>query len=237
MTQAPPRFFQRLSRRSWFAPLLCALAGACSSSSSSDGVISFSIAITSLDHSTNLDSVTLRCDHQSGTALSTLAVGVTVTSVPADEFVLRPANACGASTRCGYIRIQGLTAAGEVLAQVDTVTLEGVLDLPIARITELSKIEAIIINGVDQKPLPNPDHSAVTDSIQPQFVVPTGCMDEPVGGSGGAGGEAGAGGAFGGAPAGGAGGETPGASGAGLGGEADAGAAGQPSPVAGAGGA
>lgn len=170
----------------------------------------FGVEISSLDGSTELgDAVNLRCDQggpseaaggataDAGT-FSTLAVGVTLSPTePSTRFILRPANACGSSKRCGYVRIEGLNDAGQIVASVDTVTTEGVLQLTFDSLP--TQLRATLISGVTQEVLQNPDKTDVTTSITPTFVVPAECGQAP--GSGGAGGDSGALGGAGGAAA------------------------------------
>lgn len=230
MTRTPHRRFASLARAGWLALGICSFSGACDSSSDSAPTpITFSIAIDRVEQNTDLAQVNLRCDHRAGAALSTLSVGVSISSDPADNFVLRPANACGESVRCGYVRITALSTTDDVLASVDTATAEGVLELPIARLPELAKLEAQLVRGLDQQPLENPDGEPVVASIEPAFVIPTDCVDEP--------GESAAGGA----PSDGGSGGAPSDAGSSAGGvPSDAGAANGGSgdePAAGAGGA
>jgi hypothetical protein len=224
------------------------LAGACSSSSSNDAAtpITFSIEVTGLDGNAPTDTIQLRCDHKNGKALGTLAVAFSITSDPENNFVLRPNNACGTSTRCGYVQIQALSASDEVLGSVETASTAGLLELDPTRLAELAKLELNVIRGFDQLPLLNPDGSPVTAEVSPSFIAPSDCADEPVGaggsGSGGAGPEASAGASAGGESSMTLGGASGAASSAGAGGAAAAGApaaggaAGEPSGVAGMGG-
>jgi hypothetical protein len=162
-----------------------ALGGACSSDEAPPPTpITFSVEVTTLDGQAPDEAVELRCD-------GSLAVAVATTPIELGrQFLLRPAHACGASTRCGYVRIEGLDDAGEVVATVDTATTEGVLTLDLASLP--SQIRVSLIRGVDQKPLLNPDKTEVTGSVTPSFVVPT-CAEVPGGGGAGAGGAGGAG--------------------------------------------
>ena len=211
----------------------------------------FAVEVLSLDGQAPDGDVNLRCDRggpvnapsgSGGTpdtdatpsVFSTLTVSVALQ--PADDaatrFVLRPANACGSSTRCGFVRIEGLDDAGLVLTSVDTATREGVLTLDLEHLPV--KIRVSLIRGTDRKPLQNPDQTTVATVVTPNFVVPSDCGAEVIGtgGAGGAGGDSstplgGAGGAagdgptpLGGAGAGGAGGASgAGAGGAGAGGD------------------
>lgn len=216
MTSRSFRFPKSSSRL--FAAALCSLAlsGACSSDEDAPVTpITFGVEVTKLDGHSPDDAIQLRCD-------GTLVVAVATTPVAVgSNFVLRPAHACGASTRCGYVRIEALDDAGQVVASVDTATTEGVLELDLAQ--PPTEIRARLIRGLDQKPLLNPDKTEVTASVTPNLVVPT-CSDLPgaggaasagVGGAA-AGGEPNAGGATS-TPVGGAGGDgavlTPGGAG------------------------
>ena len=211
-----------------FAAALCSLAigGACSSDEDAPVTpVTFGVEVTKLDGHSPDEAVQLRCDRGGPSSTSDAAGGagatpgffstlvVAVATTPADQFVLRPAHACGASTRCGYVRIEGLDDDGQVVASVDTSTAEGVLELDLAQLP--TQIRVSLIRGLDQKKLENPDKSEVTASVTPSFVVPT-CSDEPSGGGAG------------GAPSAGNGGEA-------SGGETNAGGA-STTPVGGAGG-
>jgi hypothetical protein len=244
MNRPPHRFLAPPAQRCLLTALLSlSVAGACSSSSDAPATpITFNVAVTTLDGKAPTETVQLRCDHEDGKALSTLAVAFAITTTPENNFVLRPANACGTSTRCGYARIRGLSATGEVLASVDTATTAGVLELDGLRLAEVAKIEVSLFRGLDQQPLLNPDNTEVTAAVSPTFVAPSECADENLGtggaGSGGAGG-AGAGGESPLTPPGGAGGEsmTPGAGGAAGAGAAPLGGAAGDAALAGMGGA
>jgi hypothetical protein len=227
------------------ALLALPLADACSSSSDAPATpITFNIEVTALDGKAPTDPVELRCDHKSGRALGTLAVSFAITSIPENNFVLRPNNACGTSTRCGYVLVQALSASDEVLGSVETASTAGLLELDATRLVELAKVEVSVIRGLDQTPLLNPDGSAVAAEISPSFTAPSECSDEIVGaggsGSGGAGPQAEAGAAGESSMA--LGGAAGAASSAGAGGTAAAGApaaggvAGEPGSVAGMGG-
>lgn len=246
MNHSSLRLFPSYSRLLIAALTCLPLGSACSDDEAAPAKpITFGIEISKLDgHSTD-ENVNLRCD-QGGpsdasagaggaapvtSAFSTLVVSVTLSpKEPSTRFILRPANACGASKRCGYVRIQGLDDSGNVVASVDTVTTEGVLQLKFDALP--TQLRATLINGVNQETLKNPDQTEVTTSISPSFVVPTECGQPPSsGGAGGALGDGGSGGATGGA-----GGEA--ANLAGAGGEAAnlGGAGGEPSGLGGAGG-
>ena len=223
------------SSRLLIAVLTCLpLGSACSDDEAAPVTpTTFGVEISSLDGNKDVSaSVDLRCDQGGPSdtsavggaapagAFSTLAVGVTLSpdAALATHFILRPANACGTSKRCGYVRIEGLDDAGHVVASVDTVTTEGVLQLDFAALP--TQLRATLISGVDQKVLQNPDKTDVTTSITPTFVVPAECGQAPnAGGAGGAGG-AGTGGDSG--ALGGAGGDAPSLGGAGAGGDATA---------------
>lgn len=221
------------STRLLLAALACwPLGSACSSDSTVPAKpLTFSVGVKSLDGHAPDSAIELRCDQGGADAsaggapaavFSTLAVSVSIeTDDPKRVFVLRPANACGSSPRCGYVRIEGLDDSGTVLSGVDTVTTEGVLKLDLDRLP--TELRVSLIRGVDQQPLLNPDKTPVVAQVTPSFTRPLECGGPVVG----AGGEA---------PVGGAGGE----SGAGLGGAAgaaDAGAAGAADAGAGAAGA
>ncbi len=254
MNQSSFRLFNH-SARLLLAALSCLpFGGACSSDEAAPTTpTTFAVEITTLDGISASEPIALRCDQGGPTdasveagvggaseavpgAFSTLVVAVSLTPTElTTKFVLRPAHACGTSARCGYIRLEALDDAGQVLTSVDTVTTEGVLQLQLAQLP--TQIRASLINGVNQKPLLNPDESKVTTSVTPSFVVPSACaVDVPSGG--GAGGEgptpvggAGAGGESSTPSAGGAGGETAepgfgGASGAGGADSANSGAGG-----------
>lgn len=236
------KFFPRLPspriQRLFLASLLALPLGfACSSDDTTpDPPITFTVEIASLDgKALGSEAVELHCD-------GTLAVEVTLTSDPADRpFILRPSQACGASGRCGYVRIAAFDANGEELTHVDTASTVGVLHLSPAQLPLLNKLQAQLVRGVDDELLLNPDQGEVWASVSPTFQVPSDCPP-PDGGMGGAGqggagsNAGGAGGgpgaAEGGAPSGG----VPGASGSGP--EGGSPAAGSPSldPNAGAGG-
>jgi hypothetical protein len=215
----------------------------------------FSVEVVSLDGQPPEGEINLRCDRggpanvgtggapddAAGPAVfSTLTVSVALQPAndAATRFVLRPANACGSSGRCGFVRIEGLDDAGRVLTSVDTATREGVLTLDLEHLPV--EIRVSLIRGTDRRPLQNPDQTDVTTLVTPNLVAPSDCGAEVIGtgGAGGAGGDAstplgGAGGAGGAGsmPLGGAGGDgsTP------LGGVGGAGAA--DDAVSGAGGA
>ena len=247
------RSFLRLkpSSRLLVAALGCLpLGNACSSDSTTpEATTTFGVEVVSLDGQAPNGSVNVRCDRggpaantaapgaggasdgaPSAGAFSTLRVVLSLTPTdPALLFVLRPANACGSSTRCGYIHIEGLDAAGGVLSSVDTATSEGVLQLDLQQLP--TRVRVSLIRGIDRKPLQNPDGTDVAVEVTPTFVAPSACAED-VPGSGGAGGEnslvagAGAGAAAGessmaGAGAGGDG-SLPGLAGAGAGGANDA---------------
>jgi hypothetical protein len=198
--------FPKSGSRLLAAALSCLpLGSACSSDSAApEAPITFSVEVTTLDGQAPEAPIDLRCDHggpvtASETAaggaaeaaatsgvFSTLAVAVSMTPVEvASQFVLRPAHACGGSTRCGYVRIEGLNDTGQVLSSVDTSTTEGVLQLDLEHLP--TQIRVSLIRGLDQKPLQNPDATDVTSSVTPSFVVPSGCGSTPSGDGGAAG--------------------------------------------------
>jgi hypothetical protein len=224
MNHSSLRFFS--SSRLLLAALTCLPFGSACSDDEAAPVTptTFGVEISSLDGSTELsDAVNLRCDQGGPSdaaggatadagAFSTLAVGVTLSPTePSTRFILRPANACGSSKRCGYVRIEGLNDAGQIVASVDTVTTEGVLQLTFDSLP--TQLRATLISGVTREVLQNPDKTDVTTSITPTFVVPAECGQTP--GSGGAGGDSGAAGG-----SGGAGGAATALGGAGAGGDA-----------------
>jgi hypothetical protein len=179
--------------------------------------------------------VNLHCD-------GTLAVTVKLSAQPDENrpFVLSPSQACGALARCGYVRLQAFSPAGDELTHIDVAAKQGVLELtkePGDLLPEVGEIRATLYSGITDEPYLNPDQAEVTASVTPTYVVPTGCP-EPSSGMGGAGGApaaaggapaldaGGAGGAGGGhAPVAGAGG-APGGGGAPALGGADAGGVG-----------
>ena len=192
-------------------PLLLALLGsslfaACDSSDETATTpVTYEISVAQLDGGDPEAAVALRCD-------GTLAIAVRI--APEDQFSLRPANACGESTRCGYVHIEGLSDGdSEPLASVDTATTEGVLELTTEDIAKLTRIRARLIRGIDRQPVLTPEGDVVEDTISPSFVVPMDCPEEVP--------------SAGGAPGGGAGGEGPNEpSSAGAGGQPGAGGSG-----------
>lgn len=203
-----PRLF-RISFHPYLRLLLacaCALplvSAACSNDDDSGdtAVADYAVTITSIDDDDS-DEVALRCD---GTLAVEVAISTSDASVP---FILKPAYACGTSTRCGYVHLEALGADDAVLATVDSATLAGVLRLPAD--AEPVTIRATLLSGVDREPLKNRAGDVVTSSERPTFVAASGCEVEGMGGAGGSG----AGGAGdGGTP--GAGGDAPGGSDAG----------------------
>lgn len=177
----------KLSQRWFLATLSCvAFGGACGGDEAPPPApVEYTITIDDLDGQ-GVDSVKLRCDlSQQGEFTGTLAV--TVSYPPSLEFTPRPAFACGSSTRCGYVHLEGLTADGEVLASVDTATRQGVLVFrDRARLPELSQIRATLMRGLDQEPVLNPDDEPVEASVRPTFEQPD--CDQPAPGAGGVGG-------------------------------------------------
>lgn len=199
--------FHKPSTRLLLAALACwPLGSACSSDSSTPAVpLTYSVAVKYLDGHAPDASISLRCDQggpSDATAggapgaatgvFSTLAVTVAIeTDDTKRSFVLRPANACGSSPRCGYVRIEGLDDSGSVVSSVDTATTEGVLTLDLARLP--SELRVSLIRGVDQQPLLNPDKTAVVATVSPSFTQPLDC--EATTGAAGGGNEAPPGGA------------------------------------------
>jgi len=249
--------FSKSTARLVTAALCCLpLGSACSSDDDAPVTpTTFGVEVTSLDGRAPDASIELRCDSGGPGAADIDATGgardlgaspgffstlvVAVATTPTDlskQFVLRPAHACGSSTRCGYVRIEGLDESGQVLTSVDTATNEGVLELDLAHLP--TQVRVSLIRGLDQEILKNPDKTDVSSSVTPTFVVPD-CVEASPGGAGGAGGAASGGNAgeaggdnVGGAP------ETP-AGGAGGDGNVPSpgGAAGAESASSGAGGA
>lgn len=161
----------------------CALplvSAACSNDDDSGdtAVADYAVTITSIDDDDS-DEVALRCD---GTLAVEVAISTSDASVP---FILKPAYACGTSTRCGYVHLEALGADDAVLATVDSATLAGVLRLPAD--AEPVTIRATLLSGVDREPLKNPDGEVITTSEQPSFVAASGCEVEGMGGAGGSG--------------------------------------------------
>ncbi len=193
----------------------------------------YELTITRFNGKSAKSAVDLRCD-------GTLSVSVSI--APVDTFTLRPLNACGTSTRCGYVHLEALTESGEVLASSDSVTLEGLLRVRATeRLAEVHEVQVSLRSGVDQKTILNADGSDARASATPTFVVPETCE---VDGTGGASGDAGGAGGAPSEPVGGAGAGGVGAGGAPsepVGGAAGAttseGGAGGHGPSAGAGGA
>ncbi len=170
-----------------------AIGNACSSDSAAPAApITFGIGVSLLDGHPVDEPVELRCDHggpgaaTATEAFSTLAVTVALTPLEAGRnFVLSPANACGSSKRCGFVRIAALDATGGVLAHADTVTTEGVLKLAVEQLPDLTQVKVSLIRGLDQQPLQNPDKTEVNHIVTPTFVVPSDCALPPSGGAGG----------------------------------------------------
>ena len=203
-----PRSFRTLkpSFRLLVAALCCLpLGNACSSDDAvTETPTTFAVEVLTLDGQAPDGDVSLRCDRggpvdatggasadgapNAGTGVfSTLTVAVSL--APTDivtRFVLRPNNACGSSTRCGFIRIEGLDDAGLVLTSVDTATSEGVLTLDLEHVPV--KIRVSLIRGTDRKPLLNPDQTEVVTVVTPKLVAPSDCSAEVIG-TGGAGGD------------------------------------------------
>jgi hypothetical protein len=237
MNHSPLRSFHPYSRLLLAAAICLPLGSACSDDEAAPTTpTTFGVEISSLDGNAPGDTIDLRCDQGGPSdaaggaaavpgAFSTLVVGVTLSpETLSTRFILRPANACGTSKRCGYVRIEGLDDAGQVVASVDTVTTEGVLQLDFAALP--TQLRASLISGVTQEVLQNPDKTDVTTSVTPTFVLPAECGQPPS-----AGGAGGAGGALGGA-----GGDTTVLGGAGGAGGALGGAGGDTTALGGAGG-
>lgn len=184
-----------------FSSLLCLpWASACGGEDAEPAVpTTFGVAFSQINGEPPSQPTALRCD-------GLLPVELSLKSDPENKpFALRPASACGTSTRCGYIHIEALGDSDEVLAQVDTVTTAGVLELPPERLADVRQLKVTLIRGVDSMPLLNPDRTPVAALWAPSFEVPTRCGVEGAGGAGGASSRGGAGGdsalAPGGAPA------------------------------------
>lgn len=193
------------------------LGGACSEDDAAPlEPVDYEVTIEGFNGGKSAESADLRCDR-------TLSVAISI--APADTFSLRPANACGAAPRCGYVHFEALTKSGEVLASVDSATSQGVLVFDdTSRYPELVTIRASLRHGTDQTPVLNAGDVEAAGEAQPTFTLPQGCDQGGQGGAGGAGGADGAGGsagepveppvggaAAGGGGADGAGGETAGA--------------------------
>lgn len=125
--------------------------------------------------------VSLHCD-------GTLAVAAAI--APPTQFLVRPANACGESTRCGYFHFEALDGAGELLSAVDSATTEGVLELDPAQLGELAQIRVVLTRGLDRKPVLDAAGKPIDDTRSPHFIAPTAC-EEPSNGGGGNGGAGG----------------------------------------------
>lgn len=214
-------------QRLLFASLVSVpLGSACSSDDAApEAPITFTVDIVALDgQKPSAAPLELHCD-------GTIAVEVKIQADPEDRpFLLLPSRACGASERCGYVRLEALSGSGELLASGAFATTTGVLVIPSGAreglgLADVAEIRASLIRGVDDKPLLNPDQTEVTTSVKPSFQAPVDCTsaDNGAGGAGGApqtdaGGADGLGGApaAGGSPAGegGAGGAAPNAGGA-----------------------
>jgi hypothetical protein len=232
----------RLQRWLVLGLLSMPLGSACSSDDAvPETPNTFGVKISALDGQSPKADVQLHCD-------GTLAVTVELTAEDTNRpFLLYPSHACGALVRCGYVRIQALSSAGDEIAHVDVSAKEGVLRLTANDtdpVPEVGEIRASLIRGMDDEPYVNPDQTEVTTSVSPTFVLPdpAGCP-QPSGGTGGAGADAGGAPGLGGAPpleAGGAGGSEPAGGGAGAASATDSGGApslgGAPSPGGGVGG-
>ncbi|HKY35453.1 MAG TPA: hypothetical protein VJN18_05930 [Polyangiaceae bacterium] len=186
MNHPPFLAFSRKARRLlWTTLLSLPLAGACSDDEETAAPpVDLTLTITALDGSEPDAAEPLRCD-------GTLAVQVAIE--PARSFTLRPLHACGDSTRCGYVHVKALDSNGESLASVESVTTLGLLELPTDRLSELARIEAVLLRGIDAEPVLNADRSEVSTSIEVSRPVPQDC--EPIVGAGGAGGAPAQGGA------------------------------------------
>jgi hypothetical protein len=178
--------FSPQARRLLFATLVSLpLAGACGDDEETAAPpVDLALSITALDGSEPDATAPLRCD-------GTLAVQVVIE--PAQSFTLRPRNACGVSSRCGYVHVEALDSDGERLASVDSVTTVGLLELPADALPRLARIDATLLRGVDGEPVLNADKSEVSTSIAVSRAAPEDC--EPMMGSGGAGGAPSLGGA------------------------------------------
>jgi hypothetical protein len=227
-------FTPPLLRRCAALALALTVVGACSEDEEAPAPQpDFGVSVSSLDGLDPDTAVELSCD---GKLVVTVALSSTIPNV---QFLLRPAGACGAtSKRCGYVRIEALSASDELIARADTTTTAAVLPLPLERLAEIAELRATLMSGVDKTPVLNKDGTDVSSAVSPpSFSVRSDCP-EP-GGSAGEGGAAGQGGAAG---AGGAGaGSGPGPEGgaagtAGVGGAAGAGGATDAVGGAGAGG-
>ena len=210
-----PRSFRTVkpTSRLLVAALCCLPLGpACSSEDAvPETPTTFSVEVLLLDGQAPAGEISLRCDRGgpgnaasgAGTGgasddaarpavFSTLAVSVALEPAddPARSFVLRPANACGSSARCGFVRIEGLDDAGRVLTSVDTATREGVLTLDLENLPV--EIRVSLIRGTDRRPLQNPDQTDVMTVVTANLVAPSDCSAEVIGtgGAGGAGGDA-----------------------------------------------
>jgi hypothetical protein len=173
---------------------------------------SFGIAVASIDGNAPDGEVPLAC---TGLLAVTVSITTTIDTIP---FLLRPANACGASKRCGYVRVEALDSEGDALTHVDSATSTGLLELDASQRSAIAKLRVSLISGVDQTVIVNKDLTEVTALAEPTFALATDC-DEPMGG-GGAGGQSGSAGASGEGGNGGSGAGTGGAPEAGAGGAA-----------------
>lgn len=183
------------------AALLLALGvmGACSEDEEAPAPQpDFAIAVSSLDGLSPEAPIVLQCDGK-------LVVAVSLSSsIEKIQFTLRPAGACGTSSkRCGYVRVEALGGDSELLGSADTATTSAVLPLPLERLADVTQLRATLMSGVDKTPILDTEGNAVSATITSPGISVRGDCEEPVG-SGGQGGQAGQGGA----PAAGAGG-TP----------------------------
>jgi hypothetical protein len=200
MTRFPLPSFSANPRRLFVASLASlAFAGACSDDEATVAPpVDLALAITALDGAAPDASDPLRCDG--------LAVQVEIS--PARSFTLRPLHACGSSSRCGYVHVEGLDANGNVLGSVDSVTTLALLVLPSESLGQLESVRAALLRGVDGDPVTNRDESEVVAQVELDRPAPecaTGQGGQGAGGGSavaGGPGEAGSGGAAaGGAPA------------------------------------
>jgi hypothetical protein len=219
---------RQLTSRLFLAALgALAFSGACGSDDAAPVTpVNYVPHIRQLDGSELGDSVGLLCD-------GTLAVSVQILRKHFDDeadeadqpvevenaFVLRPANACGSASRCGYIRLEAFDGDGNLLATTDTATTAGVLTFDPATLpTDPVELHATLIHGYDQTKFVNPDSEiATTESSVTLTPTAEPCVDDGAGGAGGAPNQP-VGGAGGEPTAGGAGGAAGGAGGESLGG-------------------
>jgi hypothetical protein len=227
LTSISAYFTPPLLRRCGALALALAVVGACSDDEEAPAPQpDFAVAVSSLDGLEPDQAVELQCD---GKLVVAVAISTSIENV---NFLLRPAGACSTSKRCGYVRVEALSASDELLGRAETTTTAAVLPLPLDRLAEVATLRATLMSGVDKTPIVNKDGTEVSASVSPPgFAVRSDCP-EPEGsaGAGGAGGQGGAAGASGAGPEGGA------AGAAGVGGAAGAGGATDALGGAGAGG-